>query len=485
MKKYLMFAFAALAFVGCSKSTDVSDANRTPQGDKYANAFAETFGNINPNVNWGFNPMTVYSATTTRSANVNRNEWGTGKGIGGNVAVPKNVNDPSVNSNERTLVYNYFNQKREGAVNQNNVNWSDYFITEVWKGEDSYYDDNQYNWKEVAGQQPVKGSLKDGATKNVTGSNNMNHLQVRYGDGSIDADGKLVGAWEHANDFNKGNHSSEYNTIKGHTYMQNSGTLDFAYHNTTDSKYHNEYIIIPGAEIDPSLAGYYYVGFDFYANGGYVDGNGIMQQKNMRVDRDWVFTDWIVRISPAEFTNAQRVMVEDLIATSLANVDKSDWDFNDAVFDVAFSNDWIASENANKLVAHIKLHAAGGTMALTVGGKEVHSLFGVSTSTMVNTNAAGVGAAADGKAPVTFSVIMGDADYNGSHTADEVPVFIGSTELKAETGKAPQKIVTSTSTRWMKEKKLITTGYEKFADYVNSNSPQDWYNTVSGPDNLY
>ena len=458
MKKYLMFAFAALAFVGCSKSTDVSDANRTPQGDKYANAFAETFGNINPNVNWGFTPMTVYSATTTRSANVNRNEWGTGSGIGGNVIVPKNVNDPTVNANERTLVYNYFNKKRENAVNQNNVNWSDYFITEVWKG---------------------TSVDKDGNGDDVLGSDHMNHLQVRYGEGSIDANGNLVGAWEHANDFNTGNHSSQYNTIVGHTFMQNSGTLDFAYHNTTDSKYHNEYIIIPGAEIDPTLADYYYIGFDFYA----THPTGQEANKNMDVARDWYFTDWIVRISPAEFKNAQRVMVEDLIATSLANVDKSDWDFNDAVFDVAFFNESI--NNANKLVAHIKLHAAGGTMALTVGGKEVHSLFGVSTSTMVNTNAAGVGAAADGKAPVLFTVIMGDADWTGTHTADEVPVFIGSTELKAETGKAPQKIVTSTSTRWMKEKKLITTGYAKFADYVNSNSPMDWYNTVTGPDNLY
>ena len=34
----------------------------------------------------------------------------------------------------------------------------------------------------------------------------------------------------------------------------------------------------------------------------------------MDVDRDYKYTDWIVRISPAEFKNAQRVMVEDLIA---------------------------------------------------------------------------------------------------------------------------------------------------------------------------
>ncbi len=451
MKKYLMIGFAALAFAACSNNDDsVYDPNRSAQGDKYEQAFADAFGKINPNVNWGFNavkPINAEPAALTRSHNVNRNQWGSRKesdGISGQVKVPVNVT-----SDERNLVYNYFNQERREDKSVQ-VNWADYFISEVYKGTKTGVDGN-------------------GNTTDVL-SNKMNHLQVRYGEGSIDADGNLVGAWEHANDFNNGNHNSTFGQIEGHTFMYSSGTLEFAYHNAIDSKYHNEYLIVPGEVIDPSLAGYYYVAFDFYA----THPTGQEANKNMDVARDYYYTDWIVRISPAEFLNAQRVMVEDLIATNLSDVDKSDWDFNDAVFDVAFFNEQIGNEQ--KLVAHIALHAAGGTLNLTVGGTEVRQLFGDPVNTMVNTNAGAISSAAvDGLPTVTFIYVMGAADYTGTHTADEVPVFIGSTELKAETGKAPQKIVTDNDTRWMKEKTLITLGYESFAKYVVDNTPKKWY----------
>jgi hypothetical protein len=400
--------------------------------------------------------MSVYSGAITRGHNVNRNEWGTGNGIGGNVNVPVNVT-----TDERNLVYDYFNQERREDKSVQ-VNWADYFISEVYKGTKTGVDGN-------------------GNTTEVL-SNKMNHLQVRYGEGSIDTDGKLVGAWEHANDFNNGDHNSSFGTILGHTFMNNSGTLEFAYHNAIDSKYHNEYLIVPGEKIDPSLAGYYYVAFDFYA----THPTGQEANKNMDVARDYVYTDWIVRISPAEYKNAQRVMVEDLIATNLSDVDKSDWDFNDAVFDVAFTNESVEVSQynyQNKLIAHITLYAAGGTMDLRIGGigengKEVHQLFGVPVNTMVNTNAGTISKnAKDGLPPVQFNIVLGDAVYDGIVTADRVPVYIGSTELKAEQGKAPQKIVTDNDTRWMKEKTIITSGYEKFKDYVNNNTPLNWYKT--------
>ena len=474
MKKYLMSGVAAIAFLAaftsCSKSTDLYDQGAVDERNKQEqekkeeavkNDFNDLFlarfktsADAIKNHHWGFAEEKVPTGVpapsgTTRGHNVNRNEWGTGSGIGGNVVVPKNVNDPTVNANERTLVYNFFNQDRHDYVSKN-VNWTDFFITEVWKGEDSYYDDNQYNWTEVKGQEPVRGELKADAVKNVTGSNQMNHLQVKKAEGDLlppDND-----CWEHANDFNNGDHTSTYNTIEGHTFMNNSGTLDFAYHNSLDSKYHNEYIIVPGEEIDPSLAGYYYVGFDFYANGGYVDDNGIMQQKNMRCDRDWFFTDWIVRISPAEYINSHRIIAEDLSADDV----RSDFDYNDVVFDVALSNDYIAGLG-NKLVAHCTLQAAGGTMPLYIGGKEngkeVHALFGVDTSVMVNTNN---GTAS--KAPVQFTIILGDADWSNSYNVGNIPVVVdgkaGTLTLKSEVGKAPEKICVGTDYKWCDERQL-------------------------------
>lgn len=439
-------------FTSCNKNDIEPMTEAQIQEAKYTKAFQDAFGQINPNVNWGFDAMTVYSGAVTRGHNVNRNEWGTGSGVGGNVNVPTNVT-----ADERELVFDYFNKVRKNDKSVQ-VNWSDFFVSQVYGNEGNTVDGSN---------QPVEDICS-----------HMNQLLVRYGEGSIDANGNTVGDWEHVNDFNKGDHNAHWNDIEGHTYMNNSGTLEFAYHNTTDSKYHNEYLIVAGATIDESLAGYYYVAFDFYA----THPIGQEANKNMDVDRDYVYTDWIVRISPAEFKNAQRVMVEDLIANNLSQVDKSDWDFNDAVFDVAYSNDWIAAANANKLVAHITLYAAGGTKELFIGGKEVHQLFGVSTKTMVNTNAANNGV--NGLAPVIFTVIMGDADY-GTHTADEVPVFVGTTELKAEQGKAPQKIVTDPDTRWMKERQLITLGYASFANYVNGNTPKTWYKTVSEASVLY
>ncbi|MBR1448786.1 MAG: hypothetical protein IJ588_08610 [Prevotella sp.] len=440
MKKSLISGVAALALgfaiVGCSSHDDYN-FEQAKQAD-YAKAFEKEFGKVATNQNWGFTDQNA----GTRSANVNRNEWGTGNGNGGHVAVPENVTP-----DERTLVFNYFNKKREGAINENNVLWTDFFITEVWKGEDVY---------------------KDGYENNVKGSDQMNHLQVLKGEGYIDDKGALQGDWEHANDFNNGNHYSEYNTIKGHTYMENSGTLDFAYHNTSDSKYHNEYIIIPGAEIDASLAGYYYVGFDFYAHGTDI----YPANKNMDVERDWVFTDWIVRISPAEFLGSQRVFVEDIItSTDLSNVSSSDWDFNDAVFDayIKYNESW---KDGNYAV--ITLRAAGGTLPLTIAGREVHELFGVSQETMVNTGAAG-GAEV---APVQFRLTK---DEIVSANANDIKVVVTDAkgqkiELTAKVGQATQKVAAPVENhvKWLKERNHIKNGYPTFEEYVGD-ATKVWY----------
>ena len=77
--------------------------------------------------------------------------------------------------------------------------------------------------------------------------------------------------------------------------------------------------------------------------------------------------------------DAIRVICEDLSVTQA-----SDWDFNDAVFDVKLV------ENNSKV--EITLRAAGGTLLLTVAGREVHELFkkenptlDITSGTMVST----------------------------------------------------------------------------------------------------
>jgi len=454
MKKYLMTGVAALAFAAtftsCSKAGDLYDEGRIEKEKEvaikndFASQFEAKFGEPAKDHHWGFFDKTVPSiAAGTRSANVNRNEWGTGDNskVGGHVVIPANVTP-----DERTLVYNYFNEKRENAVNKNNVIWTDYFISEVWKGETTY---------------------KDAAGGDVKGSDKMNHLQVKKAEGDLLPPNNAC--WEHANDFNNGDHNSSYGTIEGHTYMENSGTYDFAYLNSNDSKYHNEYIIIPGAEIDKSLAGYYYVGFDFYSHGTDV----YPANKNMDVERDWFFTDWIVRISPAEFDDSQRIIAEDLSAN-----DGSDFDYNDVVFDARVQNEWVASENNNMLVAHITLRAAGGTMPLYIGGKEkgkeVHALFGVDTGTMVNTNKGTVS-----KAPVPFTIILGPAVYNGSFNVKDIPVVVdgrkGTITLGSEIGQASEKLCVAPSFQWCDERDPIDTVYPLFKNWVREGDSLRWY----------
>ena len=94
------------------------------------------------------------------------------------------------------------------------------------------------------------------------------------------------------------------------------------------------------------------------------------------ITRDYYFSDWIVSIVPGNTTieepNKVRIMAEDLNATAVkaeGDIEKSDWDFNDVVFDVTFNEDGTAT---------VQLVAAGGVLPLTVDGHEVHEAFGES-----------------------------------------------------------------------------------------------------------
>ena len=107
--------------------------------------------------------------------------------------------------------------------------------------------------------------------------------------------------------------------------------------------------------------------------------------------KDWVkvggtadgyFSDWIVTLTEAKTTTPPppssanlRVMAEDLSA----NDEGKDFDFNDVVFDVYFSE--------TQGEAYVMVQAAGGTLPLKVHGTEVHGLFGQPTNKMINTHA--------------------------------------------------------------------------------------------------
>lgn len=440
MKKLFLMGFVALGLASCVSDKEVTTKT---QAEKYEAAF-ENFvgGTVNANVNWGFNDMKTITFDSEgkfagmRAANTNSNEWGM------YMYVPTEMTPE-----QKAKVKKYFDEVKqpEGIA----INWSDFFVHQV--------------------SQTEKGAR-------------MNFLYCGEKD---------YAAKDHVNNFNGGSSTASKNVgvepvdqnnarqetyTDGIMYMYNSGTEFFAFHNSYDDTYYEDnYVIVSGEQIDaaypeaPSVAGMFFVGFDYEHDKTKMDEDDIEE-------RDYYFNDWVIRVSPGYYRNSNRVMVEDLIANDLSQVDLSDWDFNDAVFDVAYKAD------GNEQWAIITLWAAGGTKALTVGGKEVHGLFGQPTTKMLNTKATN---GVDGLTPVIFRVDMGTMDWNKTYTADEVKVYVGSTELKAEPGKAPQKVVVSNTTRWMQERVILTKGYASFATYATTGQPTNWYETVTDASVLY
>lgn len=235
---------------------------------------------------------------------------------------------------------------------------------------------------------------------------------------------QLYAGQEHVLDFNSGSGNS--------WRLVQDGKSSFSYHNSQDSQMHGNYTI-------QCIDGSYYVGFDFEANG---------QNSNQQTAADGYYNDWIVKISPANYTNASRIIAEDL-------GESDDFDFNDVVFDVA----------TNGGATIVTLQAAGGTLPLyiQVGSdqREVHELFGVPTTTMVNTGGLS-------KAPVMYRV-------SGTGAVEIVveSQTAGTYKLKGDIGKAPQKIAVPTTYEWTEERQSIESKYPKFSDWVGD-TKIDW-----------
>lgn len=434
MKKVVLGLIALLSFTACNKN----DFDYNPQeaaNTKFEAEFAKTFGEIDKTQTWGFDESIKvfdFTQTVTRGHNVNGNMWYQ------QWERPVNVTEA-----EKAKVIAEFSKVREGYTHTKNLPWENYWVQQVYQG--------------------VSPSV-DGTGTNVYPSGVMNQLIAwNYN----------TNTYEHVNNFNNANNTTVYTDDKtkeefiGTTLMVDMGTGDvenqFGYHNTSDASYHYDYIIL---EID----GAYYVGFDIV--GYHLVGQDA--NVNMNVDRDWIFNDWIVKISPAKFNmnGAVRIIAEDLGAS------ESDFDYNDVVFDAKVAIENPAERNyQNTYVAYIVLQAAGGTLPLTVGGKEVHEAFGVPTNTMVNTRRNTVS-----KEPVSFKTYLGDVDYSNPKSGAElvklIPVIVKNgnnvIELEVETGRAPEKIAVETRFVWCDEREPIYTRYKSFPNWVRDKSVV-WY----------
>ena len=452
MKKILFVGITALAMASCTHD----DYAPVSKQEQYQAVFEKEFGAVNPNVNWGFTPQQVFTFDEngkligTRGANTEANQWYQ------YLTVPAPLTDA-----QKDVVRKWFqNNKNPQGLD---VNWSDFFVQQVYKG----------GTNPGSNSPEIYYTLKDGVqtqnTDTVTGSNYMDWLAC----GSEESQYK-----DHINNFNDGD-AGDMNVGEGNNkfhqdkimYMHDYNTTCFGFHDSYgQTYYYDSYVLIPGDIIDPIVAGMYFVGFDYKTA---KNENG-----EIRVNPDGYYSDWIIRVVPGLNApgTAKRVMVEDIIDSDLASVQTSDWDFNDAVFDVRFEG-W-----GNDRCAVITLHAAGGTKYLTIGGqgangKEVHEALGVETGTMVNTGN-GMGTT---RPVAIFRIPVADNVDN----ANLIPVYVGAQELTAQQGKATQKLCVPTDVKWMKERVQFINSYDRFKDYVNSNTPDNWYESVKNLGNLY
>ena len=414
----LTIAAGAVTFNSSCSSNDVPSYD--PSAEKtalYQENFVKTFGNIDPKNDWGFGQDIPCAPKPTKGVNANANEWG------GYVEVPEPLTKAQI-----ATVTSWFatHPNPQGIA----VNWSDFFVQQVSSTE---YGKNM-------------DLLTCGTAEEHI--NNFNH-----GDGSTNGN---VCYWQDPNDQNNRRYRSD--KIQ---FMVNSSTECFGYHEsrgTFNQQYNDKYVIIPGSMIDSSVAGMYFVGFDYNSSKG--------PNSPENIDADGYYNDWIVKITPGLY-KGQRIMCEDLGTTA-------DFDFNDIVIDVY--NDWSGYPGNWGGATIVTVRAAGGTLPAKVAGKDIHELFGVSTKDMVNTGIK--------TAPVAIFRI---AQVNN---AKDIQIVVGKDggtwELKTATGAAPQKILVPSTTRWNKEYKSIVNSYPDFRNYVqDANGFAKWYLNVADNHELY
>ena len=266
--------------------------------------------------------------------------------------------------------------------------------------------------------------------------------------------------------------------------------------------------------------------------------------------RDYYFTDWIVTLTNAgeatvgtytyetnidEWTQIEsgRVFCEDLGQSS-----REDLDFNDVVFDATIWSNYTYKKvwwekKVNGVVvdsgtskeepakttyyANVKLLAAGGTIPITVAGKDVHAQFDkpVSVETMVNTrdNKSTTYGSYVTRNPVdlkgnnmvvrkyrkvsnnveenqtyyTLKVFKVDKQVDG-YFIKRIPIVssVGDAkqilELQSIRGTAPRKFMAPIGTKWLSERKNISLAYPLFGDWVQGKATL--YNCFSNQSNI-
>ena len=242
--------------------------------------------------------------------------------------------------------------------------------------------------------------------------------------------------WQPTVVTNYDDHIFNFNATSGSIQlMVESSTQRFGFHSSQDSQMHYWFRM-------EEINGAYYVGIDYEATG---------QWDNQKEARDFIYNDWVIKIVPGKGStppaNNVRIMVEDLSASS-----GTDFDFNDAVFDVN-----IVNGNAECI-----LQAAGGILPLKIEGYEVHQLFGEPEQEkypMINTGAGPT------HAPVPFTL-------TGKSNPKDIHIYVNKDgnwiEISANKGQPASKIATWQNKAWCTERQPISERYPGFPLWVSN-----------------
>lgn len=458
--KLSLLALPVFALTACQdyEPFDEAEVATSMYNRNYTEAFTQAFGQIDPEQNWGFDPMPIGGVDydDTRAVNTNSNEWETifhyvVPGPRGGEATedghPWGWAAGDVTNYERAYVYWWFSthQWPKSLV----VNWNNFFIENVW-GQPEHSKTKLENSGSFDGQDLGMDQLE---ILQLTGTKSA---PSPSDPGSYINSFDLAKTYKFANEYPNYGHINDFNSGGGAKeqvmYVYDVSTLDFAYlaSQQDDDKYHNNWTI-------QRINGNYYLAFDYW--------HAKTSDASHYLAADGYYNDWILKLSNGEHKEdyyTRRIMCEDLGNTF-------DWDWNDVVFDVT------TYTLNSKYYAMITLQAAGGTMPIYVGdtNHEAHALFGVSTSTPVNV-------AAPGKVQrpaVVYSIELTndqlfERDGKMYCLAEKIPVYVGSqmdpsklVTLDAEKGKAPQKFACASNTYWMNELTHIDKGH-KFTKWV-------------------
>ena len=196
--------------------------------------------------------------------------------------------------------------------------------------------------------------------------------------------------------------------------------------------------------------------------------------------RDYVYSDWIVTLTPAQENEISTTPTYRVIAEDLNAGEKTDFDFNDVVFDV---------EPIDAGHAKLVLQACGGIYRLEVDGVEVHGLYGYTADEkglypMINTG--------DGPSDLGSKVIR--ESYAGDFSSDEAiratinsilikvwkpkandPKDCTDHELIAKKGEPAAKVLVDKNFGIVNEHQSIADQYGKFTDYVQGRFDGDFW----------